>query len=148
MYRRLALVVVACLALALPTGALAAKKKKSHKISLTVAAAVVGQTGGNNIVAGTLSGTLKGAVIYSVKSAGGNNLNVPFTAFTAKGTLKGTGTVAFTQNPDGSVTYTGNGKVTGGTSGYKGAKGTFTVTGGVAANDAVIHLTLNGTVRY
>ena len=147
MYRRIALVVVACLALALPTGALAAKKK-SHKLSVTVAAAVVGQSGGNSLVAGSVSGTLKGAVIYTVKSAGGNNLKVPFTAFTAKGSLKGTGTIVFTQNADGSVSYTGTGKVAGGTGAYKGAKGTFPATGGAAANDPIIHLTLKGSVRY
>ncbi len=146
MYRRLALVLVACLALALPAGALAAKKR-SHKLSVTVAAADVGQSGGSNIVAGVLSGTLKGAAVYTVKSAGGNNLSVRFTAFTAKGTLKGTVAVTFTANPDQTASYTGTGKVTGGTGTYKGAKGTFTATGGTTP-DSIIHLSLKGSVKY
>lgn len=147
MRRHAILALIACLALALPTAALAAKKRKTHKVNANVAAAVVGGQSGNTIVAGTVSGTLKGAVVYNVKTAG-SVLTVPFTAFTAKGTLKGTGSVTFTTNPDNSVTYAGTGKVTGGTGAYKGAKGTFAVTGGVAANDTVIKLNLKGSVKY
>jgi hypothetical protein len=147
MRRRAILALIACLALAVPTAALAAKKRKTHKVNANVAAAVVGGQSGNTILAGTVSGTIKGAVVYNVKTAG-NVLTVPFTAFTAKGALKGTGTATFTTNPDQSITYAGTGKIASGTGVYKGAKGTFTITGGVAANDTVIKLNLKGTVKY
>lgn len=146
MRRRAILALIACLALAVPTAALAAKKRQ-HKVNVTVAAAAVGTAGPASIIAGTTSGTLKGAVVYRATSAPNNQIKNTFTVFTAKGTIKGSALVTATPQPDGTATFAGSGKVTGGTGTYKGAKGTFTATGN-STTDGVIHLTLKGTVKY
>jgi hypothetical protein len=147
MYRRIALVLVACLALAAAPVAALGAKKRAHKVNVTVVAGTVGVAGPTAIIAGTVSGTLKGAVVYHATPAPNNQVKNTFTAFTTKGSIKGTAVVTATPQPDGTSVFSGSGKVTGGTGAYKGAKGTFTATGN-STTDGLIHLTLKGSVKY
>ena len=66
-----------------------------------------------------------------------------YTAGTERGTLTGTAT----QQPDGSFTLTGSGKVTGGTGRYRKARGTLTFTG-TQASDGRYTVTFTGTLTY
>jgi hypothetical protein len=47
----------------------------------------------------------------------------------AKGTLNSTATATATGQPDRSISYSGTERVTGGTSKFKHARGTYTITG-------------------
>jgi hypothetical protein len=51
-------------------------------------------------------------------------------------------------NPDGSTTYTGNARITGGTGLYRGARGTAKVSGHAAKGATIGYFTYKVTVKY
>jgi hypothetical protein len=67
--------------------------------------------------------------------------------FGPAGSLRSTSHNVGTPHPDGSVSISGSGKVTGGTGRYRGAVGSFSATGSVPANSTVITVHAVGTVR-
>jgi hypothetical protein len=142
----IALTMVAMLLV--PSVAGSAAKKKKHKVDITVQAAVVGTQGDSNTVAGTLSGAPggSGAVVYKTKPAGAD-LAASYTAFYAKGTLRGTTLVTATPQPDGTVSFTGTLQVKSGTGRYRGAKGKDLKIEGKSANN-ILTFHITGSVRY
>ena len=62
-----------------------------------------------------------------------------------RNTFEGTGTLM----PNGDITFTGTGKITGGTGRFKGASGSFTFTGmQQAGSNGVSTQHLVGTIKY
>ncbi|MBV9414670.1 MAG: hypothetical protein JO363_06800, partial [Solirubrobacterales bacterium] len=51
-------------------------------------------------------------------------------------------------NPSGTSSFTGKGKVTGGTGLYKGATGSFTASGAKPSGTSPSALTFKGTLKY
>jgi hypothetical protein len=142
------LVVVLALAVAVGASSLALARS-SHKVRLTSQLAQVSATGNKFVDAGIVSGTYgSGAVV--VRSTL-NNLSLSFksTVWYVKGTVSSKGTLTVAAQPDGSATYSGTGKITRGTGRFKGATGTFKVTGTSPPNDTQ-HATLvaAGTLKY
>jgi hypothetical protein len=138
----LALVALLVAAIVVPTGS--AATKKSHALKGTLVAR--GLEG--DIVTGTFTGKpASGAVIYKVTTNSNGSQDLAIQGFFAKGTLKGTGNVVITGQPDGTATFTGSAKLTGGTGIYKGAKGGFT-TNGTIDSTGLIKADNVGTVKY
>ncbi len=145
--RRLAMVLTALVALALvaPT-ADAAKKKHKVTVDATVLAAAVAPSGASaTVYAGTITDPVlgSGAAFYVV--SGTTTQHLTFQAFTALGSVKGTGTDTLTTT--GALTLTGTLKVTSGTGKYKGAKGTLSLAGTIDSHN-VIHATVKGSYTY
>jgi hypothetical protein len=148
--RRLA-AALALLALVISVAApatLGAAKKKSHKVNVTVTAAVVQSGGGTSTIAGVAKGTpIKGqaATLYTLSGTGATQ-TAAFTVFDKRGSMSGTSTATVTPAPNNTATVNGTGKITSGTGAYKGARGTLNVTGTVTST--TIQLTSTGTVKY
>jgi hypothetical protein len=68
--------------------------------------------------------------------------------FGPAGSLRATVHAVGTPHPDGSVSISGSGKVTGGTGVYKGAVGSFSVTGSASANSTITKVHDVGTIRF
>ena len=141
--RRSLSVLALAAALVLPAGA--AAKTTKHFTGTAYARAIQGST-----IAGYTVGTLgPGATVYKTKPGPNNTTLVTFTIFEAKGTLSGTSTVTQTAGAEGQpTTLTGDAKITKGTGLYKGAKGSFDVTGTIAPDGLLTLKVTNGTVTY
>jgi hypothetical protein len=151
MSRRIAVSIASLALLSAAPAAVAAAKPTSHKVNLTARAAIIAVAGSKLTFAGDISDkTLgKGAVIFT-SVVTGDNVKVSYVTFTAKGTTKGTAAAKATNEPDGSVSYAGTLKITGGTGAYKGAHSTkdLTVTGTVPKDSTILSLKVTGSVTY
>jgi hypothetical protein len=148
-------------AVAGPTLAGAASGQKTHSCKADVTARVV-QTqvnsgsppaSGSATYAGTADGKLCGKAIHgALRSANSfptpGKFNVTTQAFAPLGSVKSKGSGTGTLNSDGSVTFSGTAKVTGGTGIYKHATGSLTFTGTQAKNSNVAVQHITGTVKY
>lgn len=147
--RLVALVAVVALAFA---GSAFAAKAKNHKVNVTVTATGLVAANGVTTVVGTVTGKPfrgEGAIVYRVKAAPGGKLAAKVRAFSTLGSLSGTTLVTSTAGPNGSSTYTGTAKVTGGTGAYAHAKGSnLKVTGGIASATAPLVVKITGSVKY
>jgi hypothetical protein len=140
-------IAVAVVALLVPGLAGAAAKKK-HKVDIAVKAAIVGTSGGGNVVAGALSGTPNGngAVVYRTRAAG-SDLAATYTAFYKAGTFRGTTLVTPTAQPDGTTAFAGKLQIKSGTGRFRGAKGKdLKIVGTLANNRLTFRIT--GSSRY
>jgi hypothetical protein len=149
------LAALAALVAVSPVAGAAAKKHKAknHSVTATVKNVSVEQTGnpplsGTSTNAGLVTSSLGNGAITGTTTYAAPNFSSTETVFLAhgtfKGTLKGTGTL----NPDGSISFSGTGKVTGGTDSYKGAKGSVTFTGSEPKNSNVATFNVTGKVKY
>jgi hypothetical protein len=161
--RKLVLPVVAVLAVAVggPALAGAAKAHKKHKCSFDVTglfAAVKVNSGnpplsGSDSDAGQLDGKLCHKPLHGA-SRQVNNYPTPgkFTSkgvsFGPRGSLKASFTGTGTLNADGSTSFSGSGKITGGTGIYKGATGTLSFTGSAAKDSTVATQHVTGKLKY
>jgi hypothetical protein len=161
--RRLVLPVLAILALAvvIPAFAGAAKTPKKHKCSINMTAVVATlknlsgnpPLSGSSLDGGTLDGKLchkkfSGAVRQVIKYPSVGTLTSRAVGFGPKGSfrakLSGTGKL----NPDGSTSFSGSGKITGGTGIYKGATGKFSFTGTAPKGSTVATQHVKGKIKY
>ena len=145
---RKALVLVAALAclLALPVAADARTRSVN---GTTVRLAIVGTADGANVFAGTVRGPwLRGAGEVLSRPAGENRFASTGTIYDGKGTIRVAFTNTVTPQPDGSATFAGEGRFTGGTRRYRGARGRFTFSATSAANENFIVARFSGTIRY
>ncbi len=112
----------------------AAAAKTTHFTGTAKVRAIEGST-----LAGTTTSSLgKGATVYVTKAGPNNTVLATFTIFATKGTLTGTSSVTQTPGANGApTTLTGTAKIKGGTGAYKGAKGSFSVTGTITSDGLV-----------
>jgi hypothetical protein len=157
----LAIVAMLTVAVVVPTLAGAAKKPKQHKCSFDVTGLfnqVKVNSGnpplsGSNTDAGILDGKLckkpfHGATrqVNTYPSAG--KFTAKAVAFGPRGSLKATFTGTGTLNPDGSTSFTGSGKIKGGTGIYKHVTGTLSFTGSAPANSTAATQHITGKLKY
>lgn len=161
--RRLVLPVLATLALAVVVPALAgaAKTPKKHKCSLNITGLVTTvktlsgtpPLSGASLDAGTVDGKLchkkfSGAVRQVIKYPSAGKLTSRAVGFGPTGSIKtklsGTGKL----NPDGSTSFSGSGKITGGTGIYKGATGKLSFSGTEPKGSTVATQHLTGKIKY
>lgn len=108
---------------------------------------------GSNRVAGEVQGDLgSGAYVGTNTFGPPGEFNGKFRVFFKKGTIRGRLSGSGTGNPDGSLSFTGSGVLTGGSGRYRGAEGTFTFEGTQAAdtttNSEPAVFQVDGSVRY
>ena len=151
------IVAALSVAIVLPTlaGAASTRKCSLNLGFLTAPVAVTGNPplSGTETRAGTVDGKLCGkqfrgaARLVITYTAPGTGTIHPLAIFGPLGSLTGTFHVVGVRQPDGSVSLSGSGKITGGTGLYKGATGSMSATGTRAANSNlnVVHET--GTLR-
>jgi hypothetical protein len=161
MRKWLLLIVAAALTVAVvvPTQAGAASKTKCS-LNLTTVAATVRESGmpplngtatNPGIVDGKLCGKrFRGADRAFLTFLGLGKNTVADTVFGPLGSFKSFGTVHSVLNPDGSVSGTSTGKITGGTGLYRGATGSISAKVSVPAppNDNVITVHATGTIKF
>lgn len=107
--------------------------------------------GAGAVFAGTIKGRPLGggAIVNTSKPTGQpNEFSSKGTAFYRDGTLKVSFKNTNVAQPDGSQQFSGSGAITGGTGRFKGAKGTFTMTGASDPQSGIITLTVTGKVTY
>lgn len=140
--RKWVLPIPLALALAVIVSGLAgASGSQTHKCKFDVTAtfATVAVISGNPPISGsnqqvnTLDGTVCGKAFHGAGRAVNNyavpNFNGKGINFGPRGALRETFTGTGAAMPNGDITFSGTGKVTGGTGLYKGATGSFTFTG-------------------
>lgn len=141
-------VALAALVLALPLAQ--AGTRTNHAVNSTVKAKDIETNGPVVISAGILRDARlgEGATILRTSSAGGTVLNLNFKVWYGAGLQRGTGRITFTPQPDGSATFTGNARYTGGTGKFKGVTGQLQIKDGTFATDGLITTTVTGNARY
>jgi hypothetical protein len=108
---------------------------------------------GSDTQASLVDGTLGRKAVHGA-GRGVNTFPSPGVGHTVGTVFGPTGSVSFTltatgaANPDGSFSFHGKGKITGGTAAYKGASGTFTETRGTAPRNGPSTATFTGTITY
>ena len=85
---------------------------------------------------------------YTSTSPTSSSFTGKVTSFGPRGSLKGTATGSGSINSDGSVSFSGSGKIRGGTGAYKGARGSFTFTGSIPPGSDIATQHITGRVRY
>src|SRR5918999_5382329 len=133
----LPLIAVAAIAATLPLAG--ASSTRNYPVNATLKSREV-ETRGNVAIDAWLfrdSRLGEGAAIVRTRSAGGSDLAIRFKAFYPVGMQKGTGTLTFAVQPDGTVTFTGNGRYTGGTKEFRGIGGRLRFNGTVTADGLV-----------
>ena len=161
--RKLVLPVLATLALAVVVPALAgaAKSPKKHKCSFDVTGlftSVKTTSGtpplsGGNIDVGTLDGKLchkafHGAARQVNKYPTPGAFSSRGVSFGPRGSVKAKFTGTGKLNPDGSTSFSGSGKITGGTGIYKGATGKLSFTGTEPKDSTVATQHITGKIKY
>jgi hypothetical protein len=143
----LPLVAVAAIVATLPLAG--ASTTRNHAVNATLRSSDVATRGSTTIDAGLFNDRRlgEGAVLIRTRSAGGNELAIRFKVFFPSGMQRGVGTLTFTVNPDGSASFTGNARYTGGTVRFRGITGNLRVEG-TAAADGLITATIRGNARY
>jgi hypothetical protein len=145
----------------LSTVASTAQAKTNHRYTSVIQTAPLSTAGGYPAPGGTavLAGTWKtnlygnGALVDQVRITG-NPAPLTFTfrgtevGFVALGTLKNTFTGKAEVQPDGSQKVVLQGRFTGGTGAYRGARGSFRFTGSTAPGSSVLNGRSRGTISY
>jgi len=133
-------------------------KPKKHSVNVAITIVSVSQTGsppvsGTSVDAGRATGTyglsaVVQSVTYGTPAVG--SFKATGTLFTRHGALNYTLTGSGKPNTDGSVSFTGSGKVAGGTDKFAGARGKFTFTGSTpsVSENPPRSFQVRGTVRY
>jgi hypothetical protein len=138
-------------AIAVPASA-ATTTPKNHSANGTLQVVTISSQGTPPNTTSTGAGIVKDALgsgaIVGTTTFSGATFTTKFRVFLVPGTLKGILSGSATANADGSATFTGTGKVTGGTGRYKGATGKFTFTGSVPANSNVATFQVKGSAKY
>ena len=144
--------LAALLALSVPAQA---AKSKVYRADGTVTQASLSSTGnppatGTSTTAGIVTGKLgRGAITGKTTFGPAPKFTATFRAFFNRGSIKGTLSGTGSQNPDGSISFAGTGKFTGGTGRYKGARGSFSFTGRTqSATVTTSTFQVRGAVRY
>jgi hypothetical protein len=124
---------------------------KTLKIKGTERGAVITAQGNTTLFAALGSDQRGGyaARQTSITSPSGTTVNFTskFTDYYLAGTERGTITGTAIQQPDGTFTLSGSGKITGGTGRYRKAHGTITFTG-TQATDGRYTVNFTGTLTY
>jgi hypothetical protein len=157
----LPLVAALAMAVAIPSfaGAKSSKKKHNCAVDVTLKVARIAVTSGSppatgsEVGAGLLDGkvcgkTMHGAVRGTQKYPTPGHFKTTATDFGPLGSVTGKASGTGTVNPDGSISFSGSGKTTGGTGIYKGATGSFTLTGTLPKNSTVATEHVTGTIHY
>jgi hypothetical protein len=152
MSNRFLVVLATLVALAAAAIAQAASTKPSkHTISDPVQLRSLTASSQLIVYTGTVKDKTFGAGVAETRATPGSAgvLNYTGTAFFKAGTISAKGTIKPTSNPDGSTTYTGTFKVTGGTGALKGATGKGTLVASATSADPTLSTgTLKGTFTY
>ena len=147
MMKRIAL-LAGLLVIALPAAASAADRTRT--IDSTVKAAQIESANGFNHFAGRITGLPagRGAVLLQGRAIEGGQVSFTAVAYYRGGTIRVSGTNTPTAQPDGSVTFSGSGTIEGGTRRFRGATGSFTLTGSQPSGGTVQTYELDGRIRY
>jgi hypothetical protein len=137
------------------------RPRRTHKYKSTISSATLSTAngypapGGTTVLAGAmrLTGFGEGALVDHAKITGQPKPNVfSFSGtevdYLAAGSWRSTYTGTDTLQPDGSQEVTVNGRFTGGTGPYKGAKGTYHFTGTVPSGSTVLTGHSTGSITY
>ena len=120
-----------------------------HPVAITQTVAVLSAQGNVVASAGTVSGRPGGrGAVRGRTTVAGNVYTTKFRNFYRDGTIAAVSTLTRSQQPDGSTTFTGSGRFTGGTGRYRGARGRYTVSAVVPAGTAIGTFRLRGFIRY
>lgn len=109
--------------------------------------------GSSQTRAGTTDGKVCGRAFHGA-FRGVITFTAPFhnttvgTIFGPLGSVREAAHVVATPHPDGSVSLTGSGKVTGGTGLYKGATGSFSLTGTFPPGSSINTVHITGTIKF
>lgn len=152
---------VSCAAAESARTAKAKGPRKTHRYKSTISSATLSTakgypgTGGTAVLAGAmrLTGFGEGALVDHVKITGQPESNVfSFSGtevdYLAVGSWRSTYTGTATVQTDGSQKVTLNGRFTGGTGTYRGAKGTYHFTGTVPSGSTVLTGHSTGSITY
>lgn len=152
-----ALIAVAVVALAAATVASGRSSGRTHTLNVTIKQATISVSGtpgppvnGSEVAAGTVTGARNlgaGSVVQHVTFTSPSVFTAKFTVFYAHGTFKGTDSGSAIVNEQGSATFSGTGKVTGGTGTLRGARGSFTFTGSSPSGSTVATFKITGKYR-
>ena len=133
-----AVLAVGLVPVASAQAATAKPKPRSFSLSFTAAALVPVANTDDGVVTGSLG---KGAIVIVGTDTG------RVTVYCAGGSLSAKFKLTITPNPDNSASYSGTVTLDTGTGAYKGAKGSGTVSGSIAA-DGTVTGTAKGKVTY
>ena len=133
-----------------------AAKRRSHRADATLSVATISQQGtppapGSSVTsAGKVSGSSFGAGAFTGDVVYGSDLSFtgPGRFFFKRGTIASTLTGFARANADGSATFSGSGRFTGGTARYRGARGEFTFAGTLPPGSQIATYTVTGSVKY
>jgi hypothetical protein len=90
----------------------------------------------------------EGATLIRTRSAGGSQVAIRFKAFFPSGMQRGLGTLDFVANPDGSVTFSGTARYTGGTGRFRDITGQLRIINGSVASNGLVTADVRGNARY
>jgi hypothetical protein len=142
------LAVLACAVVAGPQLATGAKTT-THTINGTLRIAVLQSSASGNLVAGRFTGQPAGfPAMLGRSTITGTTAAVQGRLYGIAGTVKFETTETLQPQPDGSINFTGSGKITGGTGRYAGASGRATFNGTLPPGGNVITLKVRGKIRY
>ena len=153
----LAMLAALTLAVIAPTLASAVGKTKC-RIALTSLTAPVHVSGhpplsGSVTSAGTVDGKLCGRSFHGALRLAGTftapgQVTGPGEIFGPLGSIRLTGKTVGTHHPDGSGSLSGSAKITGGTGVYRGARGSFSITGTSPNGSNVNTVQITGTIKF
>jgi hypothetical protein len=141
--------LAACLAL-VPALASAAPAKKTRALTGNLQMAVIGQNGDTgSVYAGELNGRPipRAAVIVRNKVEGSTSTGAAI-VYAKRGTIRARIVNEIQPQPDGSVSFPGTFKITGGTRAYRGATGSGSFGGTLPAGSTIYSFELDGKIRY
>jgi hypothetical protein len=137
-------------ALLVPSAVVGAATK--HKLSATARIRALTEVNGVVTTTGTFVDARlgSGAVVARVTTStvDSDNLTAKSTVFLPQGSYRTTGAIVATPERDGSATYNGTFRITGGTGRFKGIKGSGTLKGvQTAADPTMIVYTIKGSYK-
>jgi hypothetical protein len=131
-----------------------AAKQHVHTLNITIQSTVLSSQGkppisGSETQVGIIKGSFgDGAGPATLTFVMPGHANIAFTWFFAKGSFRGTVPTVGMQNPDGSASISGSGRVSSGTGVYDGAKGNFTLTATTPRGSSITTLRVRGKVKF
>ena len=126
-----------------------ASARTTVRAKLTVELAAVSMSGNRTVEAGTVTGTFGDGAIILHNTISGLKANSTGTLWYTKGTIDVKAAVEAAMRPDGSLVFSGKGRVTGGTGKFSSGRGRLTVRGSIPPNDTVHStFTIAGTLTY
>lgn len=151
--RQLTRLFVGLLVAASVVAAATAQATTRQSLNGTVKLAELSHTGtppinGTAVEAGTYKGKAGNGAITGTTSYAAPKFTAKLRTYNLKGTIVTTSTGAGQLNPDGSVSFSGTGKVVGGTGRYRGATGSFTFSGSQPKDSSVATFTIKGSYKY